>query len=69
MIQNARITTERGHSWWRCPNCHQKLAEIIGNRVVIRVGERMLSLPAEREPDQVCWKCGTTSVLSRERVA
>lgn len=46
---------------WRCPNCGSMLAQIIGDRVVIRVRDRMISLPADVEQDQVCWRCGVTS--------
>lgn len=69
MIEPAKITTEHGFEVWRCPNCEQKLADIIGMRVVIKVGERRISLRSDVEQDQVCWKCGMTSVLKRERVA
>lgn len=48
---------------WRCPNCDAMLAQIIGDRVVIRVRDRTIYLRAELEPDQVCWRCGTMSAL------
>lgn len=48
---------------WRCPNCNAKLAEIVGERVVIRMRNRRLSLPAIDDIDQVCWRCGVVSVL------
>lgn len=65
----AKITTERGLPMWRCPNCGQKLAEILGDRVVIKAGTRTISLPVGVEQDQVCWRCGTMSALKRECVA
>lgn len=66
MTEPAKVVTEQGISTWRCPNCDQKLGNILGVRVVIRVSDRLISLPATVEPDQVCWRCGTTSVLKRE---
>lgn len=68
-IQPAIITTNNGTAEWHCPNCDQKLAEIIGSRVVIRARERLISLRSDVEQDQVCWKCGTTSVFDERRTA
>ena len=65
----AKISRDHGSTVWLCPNCDQKLAEIIGQRVVIRVRERLISLRSDVEQDQVCWKCGTTSVYERETAA
>jgi hypothetical protein len=59
----AKVVSENGHTWWKCPNCDQKLAELVGARVVIRVHSRLISLPRDLEQDQVCWRCGLTSVL------
>lgn len=69
MMHDAKIVNVGGCKVWHCPNCDQKLAEIVGSRVVIRIKERMISLSSNAEPDQVCWRCGTTSVLSREKAA
>lgn len=66
-VSAAKITTEAGHTWWRCPNCDAKQAEIIGRRVVILAKDRRISLPADVEQDQVCWKCGTTSILEGQQ--
>jgi len=68
-MRSAIITTHNGTAEWHCPNCDQKLAEIIGQRVVIRARERLISLRSDVEPDQVCWKCGTTSVYEQGRAA
>lgn len=59
----ARIVLANGVAHWRCPNCGQKLAEIIGGRVVISVGHCRVSIAVASEPDQVCWKCGQVSSL------
>lgn len=68
-IQTAIVTTHRGAVEWHCPNCDQKLAEIVGQRVVIRVKDRTITLRSDLEPDQVCWKCGATSVYEQETAA
>jgi predicted RNA-binding Zn-ribbon protein involved in translation (DUF1610 family) len=64
----AKIVSISGVREWHCPNCGTKLAEILGRRVVIRVRDRLISLRSDVEPDQVCWKCGTTSNLERESI-
>lgn len=65
----AKITNEQGTRSWRCPNCDAKLAEILGKRVVIRAQDRLISLRSDVEQDQVCWKCGTTSLYREGRAA
>ena len=46
--------------WWRCA-CGRTLGEIVNGRVVIKVGDRRLSLPVVAGLDQVCPKCGAVS--------
>lgn len=69
-MQPAKITIESGHTWWLCPNCRKRLAEIIGDRVVIEARDRRITIAVTKEPDQVCPKCGESSaVLDDKRVA
>ena len=65
----ARIETIAGTREWHCPNCDAKLGEIIGERVVIRVRDRLISLRSDVEQDQVCWRCGITSSLDQRSSA
>jgi ribosomal protein S27AE len=65
-VAPAKVVVVNGDREWHCPNCGTKLAAIIGARVVIRVRERLISLRSDVEPDQVCWKCGTTSYLGKD---
>ena len=48
---------------WQCPNCGQRLGDVMGERVVIRISERRISVPLRDGIDQACWKCGTHSEL------
>ncbi len=66
-MKDAKIVTEAGHTWWKCPNCTQRLAEIIGERVVIRSQDRLISLRSDADQDQVCWRCGIMSRLDLPR--
>jgi ribosomal protein L37AE/L43A len=68
VMEAARIVVVNGDREWHCPNCNTRLAQLIGDRVVIRVRDRVITMRADLEPDQVCWKCGTTSHIDRERV-
>lgn len=63
-MQPAKITTEAGVAQWVCPNCDQKLAEIVGRRVVIRAGKIQVSVCVDHEPEQTCFRCGAVSSLS-----
>lgn len=69
MSQAAKIVIRAGHTWWLCPNCSQKLAEIIGDRIVIRSGPIMITLGKHTEPDQTCHRCGASSLLRKEQAA
>lgn len=68
LIHDAAIVEIKGKRWWRCPNCGKTLGELVGNRVVIKVGGRQLSLRQDAEPDQSCWGCGLTSMIRKEPV-
>lgn len=59
----AAIVTEDGRDYWMCPNCGQKLAEIIGTQVVISAGKIRVFVESEKEPGQACFRCGMPSVL------
>lgn len=59
----ARIVERQGRQWWLCPVCAKTLAEVIGDRIVIRVHERVIGMARAKTPDQVCPQCGTHSVL------
>jgi len=62
-IQPAKITSEAGHVWWKCPNCTRRLAEIVGGRVVIEARDRQISIGIDKEPEQSCPKCGQVSIV------
>lgn len=62
-MQPASIVTEDGHTYWMCPNCGQKLAEIVGTQVVISAGKIRVFVEATKEPGQACYRCGMPSVL------
>lgn len=62
--RSGRLVAVNGVQQWLCPNCGAKLAEIVGERVVIRIRDRTISLRVDLYPDQVCWRCGETSVLA-----
>lgn len=59
----ARIEIAHGRRWWLCPNCRQKLGEVVGGRVIIAIGDRQIRMPTRNQPDQDCPRCGQTSVL------
>ena len=40
-----------------------RLGDVMGERVVIRISERRISVPLRDGIDQACWKCGTHSEL------
>ncbi len=48
---------------WECPNCGQRLGDVMGDRVVIKMSDRRISIPLREGVDQACWKCGTHSEL------
>lgn len=60
VIAQGKITNERNVRVWRCPNCNQKLAEIHGTRVVIRVQSTTITLRTP-EIEQTCPRCGECS--------
>lgn len=48
---------------WECPNCGQRLGDVMGDRVVIKMSDRRISIPLRDGTDQTCWKCGAYSEL------
>ena len=48
---------------WECPNCGQRLADVMGDRVVIKTGDRRISFPLRDGTEQTCPKCGAYSEL------
>jgi rubrerythrin len=62
-IQPAKVVVADGRRWWSCPNCNRRLAEIVGDRAVVEIGERRYTMAVRAEPDQTCPRCGTVSVL------
>ena len=48
---------------WECPNCGQRLGDVMGDRVVIKVTGRRISIPLRNGTDQACPKCGAYSEL------
>lgn len=69
VVPDAKVVTQAGHTWWCCPNCSKKLAEIVGKRIIIRIGATMISLGTHTNPDVTCPKCGASSVLAKEQAA
>lgn len=59
----ATISTAGGHTWWLCPCCRKRLAELVADRVVIRNGKEVWSMPLRNEPEVTCPRCLATSVL------
>jgi hypothetical protein len=68
-IAPATIRIEAGHTWWLCPSCGKRLAEIVGDRVVIRQGRSQWSMPVRNQPETVCPHCLASSVLDQEAEA
>jgi len=68
-MQPAKLTQEAGHTWWLCPSCGRKLAELIGDRVVIRQGHGEWSMPRRNEPETTCPRCHASSELPEDLVA
>lgn len=52
------------HQWWKCDACGRTLGEIVDQRVVIKFGDRRLSLPVVPGLDQTCPKCGKQNYLN-----
>jgi len=50
-MQSAKITTEAGYTWWRCPSYTRHLGEIIEERVVIAGRDPQISIRLGREPE------------------
>lgn len=48
---------------WNCPNCQQRLGDVVGERVVIKVAGRNISIPLRDGIDQSCPRCGAYSEL------
>lgn len=59
----ARVVAVDGRRWWRCPGCGKTLGELREGRVVVKVGDRRLSLPAMVGLDQTCPACLVVSEL------
>ncbi len=63
-IAPAKVTIDKNRvKSWRCPNCDQKLGEILGNRVVVKAGSITLFFSLRNDPEQSCFRCGTSSSL------
>lgn len=48
---------------WECPNCGQRLGDVLGDRVVIKVSGRSISVPLRDGVDQSCPRCGAYSEI------
>jgi hypothetical protein len=50
--------------FWHCPNraCGRRLGEIVGERIIVAAGDRVLSSSIRENPIQTCPKCGQLSV-------
>ncbi len=63
LVRPATVETRQQRRWWLCPNCGQKMGEIVGARVLVSIGDRQLRMPLRNEPEQDCPRCGETSQL------
>lgn len=50
--------------WWRCQSCRKTIGEIVGDRVVIKIGDRVIIAPLDGI-EQTC-SCGTRCVVECE---
>jgi len=68
VTEAGQIVTVGGHTWWHCANaaCRQKLGEIIGPRLVIRLKGVQLSLSVAADPECTCPRCGTLNAMRQE---
>jgi hypothetical protein len=62
-ILPAKIIEADGRRFWHCPSCGKRLGEIVGERVVVKIGERWFTMKVQAQPDQGCGRCGTVSVV------
>jgi hypothetical protein len=62
-VHIAQPETVNGRQWWRCPCCRRTLAEIVGDRIVVKVAHQTVRLPRVGDVDQPCPRCGAVSVL------
>lgn len=63
-VAKAKVEMRDGRRFWFCPNCGQKLGEIVGCRVIIVVGPRQVRMPVEKRPEQDCPRCGVASEVA-----
>lgn len=68
-VRPAAILTNGKAVSWLCPNCQAKLAEIVGSRVVVRSGDRRITMELRWQPTQDCPRCGCVSQVSEEAMA
>jgi hypothetical protein len=61
----ATIRQTQGRRWWKCHGCGRTLGEVVGDRVIIKVGDRWIRLPAVPGLELECPvpQCRETSVL------
>jgi len=62
-VTQGRIETRDGRRWWSCPNCGQKLGEVVGTRIVMITGARQIRMPVDKEPEYDCPRCEQASRL------
>ena len=67
----AVVMVSHGRRWWKCPACGRTLAEIVENRVVVKVGSRYVVIFLHNDQMQRCPHpaSGASSVLRKGQVA
>lgn len=68
MSDTARLVRRGGHMVWTCPTseCHKTLAEVFGDRIVIRTGDRFIEARVSSGLQQTCPTCGAKSAIAGE---
>lgn len=62
LTRPATIETRQNRQWWTCPCCRKTLAEVFPDRVVIKVGDRRVTVAGD-VVKQACPGCGAESQI------
>ncbi len=63
-----RLIVRDGRQWWSCQACNRKLAEVRGERVIVRSGRLHLEA-AGGALCSVCPSCGEVNTLVCAKIA
>ncbi len=67
-VAQPHLIIRDGRQWWNCRVCDRKLAEVRGERVIIRRGNFHLEA-AGGALCAICEKCGEVNTLACDRLA